>query len=82
MINHRFSNQAYDDLQDKTDPTKPPPSIHIAQSEVFDIIQTHRYQLLKYVSILRMPMKLWKLWYGLQQGPEHDSKIMKMLFED
>ncbi len=49
MINHRFSSQAYDDLQDMTDPTKPPPSIQIAQSEVFDIIQTHRYQILKYM---------------------------------
>ena len=29
MVNHRFSNQAYDDLQDMIDPTKPPPSIQI-----------------------------------------------------
>ena len=49
MINHRFSNKAYDDLQDMTDPTKPPPSIQIAQSEVFDIIQTHRFPILKYM---------------------------------
>lgn len=51
MINHRFSNQAYDDLQDTTDPTKPPPSIQIAQSEIFDIIQKHRYHLLRYMRL-------------------------------
>jgi hypothetical protein len=51
MINHRFSNQAYDDLQDMTDPTKPPPSIQISQSEVFDIIQKQRYEILKYMRL-------------------------------
>jgi hypothetical protein len=48
-INHRFSNKVYDDLQDKAKPTQPPPSIQIAQSEVFDIIQTHRYNLLRFM---------------------------------
>ena len=51
MINHRFSSKAYDDLQDMTDPTKPPPSIQIAQSEIFDIIQHKRYQVLKYMRL-------------------------------
>ena len=51
MINHRFSNQAYDDLQDMTDPTKPPPSIQISQSEIFDIIQKQRYEVLKYMRL-------------------------------
>lgn len=48
-INHRFSNQVYDDLQDTGDPSRPPPSIQIAQSEMFDIIQSHRYHVLKYM---------------------------------
>jgi hypothetical protein len=48
-INHRFSNKAYDDLQDTPNPTHPPPSIQIAQSEIFDIIQTHRYNLLRFI---------------------------------
>lgn len=47
-INNRFSNKVYDDLQDKNNPTQPPPSIQIAQSEVFDVIQTHRYNLLRF----------------------------------
>lgn len=51
MINHRFSHQAYDDLQDMTDPMKPPPSIQIAQSEIFDIIQKQRYEVLKYMRL-------------------------------
>jgi hypothetical protein len=51
MINHRFSSQAYDDLQDMTDPTKPPPSIQISQSEIFDIIQKQRYEMLKYMRL-------------------------------
>jgi hypothetical protein len=51
MINHRFSNKVYDDLQDMTDPTKPPPSIQIPQSDIFDIIQTHRYNILKYMRL-------------------------------
>lgn len=51
MINHRFSNKAYDDLQDMTNPTKPPPSIQIAQSEIFDVIQKQRYQILKYLRL-------------------------------
>ena len=51
MINHRFSSQAYDDLQDMTDPTKPPPSIQISQSEIFDIIQKQRYEILKYMRL-------------------------------
>ena len=51
MINHRFSSQAYDDLQDMVDPTKPPPSIQISQSEVFDIIQKQRYEVLKYMRL-------------------------------
>lgn len=49
MVNHRFSNKVYDDLQDKSSPTQPPPSIQITQSEVFDIIQTHRYNLLRFI---------------------------------
>ena len=48
-INHRFSNNAYDDLQDTSNPSHPPPSIQIAQSEIFDIIQSHRYNILKYM---------------------------------
>ena len=48
-INHRFSNNAYDDLQDSSDPSQPPPSIQIAQSEIFDIIQSHRFNILKYM---------------------------------
>lgn len=51
MINHRFSSQAYDDLQDMVDPMKPPPSIQIAQSEIFDVIQKQRYQILKYMRL-------------------------------
>ena len=38
-INHHFSIQVYDDLQDKASPTQPPPSIQTAQSEIFAIIQ-------------------------------------------
>ena len=48
-INHRFSNKAYDDLADSSDPSKPPPSIQLAQSEIFDIIQSKRYHILKYM---------------------------------
>jgi hypothetical protein len=48
-INHRFSNSVYDDLQDKASPTQPPPSIQIAQSEIFDVIQSHRYNLLRFL---------------------------------
>lgn len=48
-INHRFSNKAYDDLADSSDPSKPPPSIQIAQSEIFDIIQGKRYHILQYI---------------------------------
>ena len=48
-INHRFSNKAYDDLADSSDPSKPPPSIQLAQSEIFDIIQGKRYHILKYI---------------------------------
>jgi hypothetical protein len=48
-INHRFSNKVYDDLQDSAHPTHPPPSIQIAQSEIFDIIQSHRYNLLRFI---------------------------------
>ena len=48
-INHRFSNNVYDDLQDTPNPTHPPPSIQIAQSEIFDIIQTHRYNILRFL---------------------------------
>jgi hypothetical protein len=48
-INHRFSQNVYDDLQDTSNPTKPPPSIQIAQSEVFDIIQAHRYNILRFI---------------------------------
>ena len=51
MINHRFSSKVYDDLQDMTDPTKPPPSIQIPQSDIFDIIQHQRYQVLKYMRL-------------------------------
>lgn len=48
-INHRFSSKVYDDLQDTANPTHPPPSIQIAQSEIFDIIQSHRYNLLRFI---------------------------------
>jgi hypothetical protein len=48
-INHRFSSKVYDDLQDSANPTQPPPSIQIAQSEMFDIIQTHRFNLLRFI---------------------------------
>jgi hypothetical protein len=48
-INHRFSNKAYDDLADSSNPSKPPPSIQIAQSEIFDIIQGKRYHILQYM---------------------------------
>lgn len=48
-INHRFSNSAYDDLHDSADPANPPPSIQIAQSEIFDIIQSHRYSILRFM---------------------------------
>lgn len=47
-INLRFSSQVYDDLQDTSKPTHPPPSIQIAQSEIFDIIQGHRHNILKF----------------------------------
>lgn len=47
-INHRFSSNVYDDLQDTAKPTHPPPGLQIAQSEVFDIIQSHRYNLLRF----------------------------------
>jgi hypothetical protein len=50
-INNRFSNQVYDDLHDSSDPTKPPPSIQIAQSEIFDILQSQRYHVLKYMRV-------------------------------
>lgn len=48
-INHRFSHKVYDDLQDSANPTHPPPSIQIAQSEIFDLIQSHRYNLLRFI---------------------------------
>lgn len=48
-INHRFSHKVYDDLQDTNNPTQPPPSIQLAQSEVFDVIQAHRYNLLRFI---------------------------------
>ena len=48
-INNRFSSKVYDDLQENTNPTHPPPSIQIAQSEVFDIIQSHRYNILRFI---------------------------------
>ena len=48
-INLRFSSKVYDDLQDTNNPTHPPPSIQIAQSEVFDIIQAHRYNVLRFI---------------------------------
>lgn len=48
-INLRFSSKVYDDLQDTNNPTKPPPSIQISQSEIFDTIQTHRYNVLRYI---------------------------------
>jgi hypothetical protein len=47
-INHRFSTKVYDDLQDTNNPTHPPPSIQIAQSEIFDVIQAHRYNILRF----------------------------------
>jgi hypothetical protein len=49
MINHRFSYVAYDDIHDMTDPIKPPPSIQISQSEIFDVIQSKRYDILQYM---------------------------------
>ncbi len=48
-INHRFSSKVYDDLQDTANPTQPPPSIQIAQSEIFDCIQSHRYNILRFI---------------------------------
>ena len=48
-INLRFSSKVYDDLQDTNNPTQPPPSIQIAQSEVFDVIQIHRYNVLRFI---------------------------------
>ena len=48
-INHRFSHKIYDDLQDTANPTQPPPSIQISQSEIFHIIQTHRYNVLRFI---------------------------------
>ena len=48
-INLRFSSKVYDDLQDTNNPTRPPPSIQIAQSEIFDTIQTHRYNVLRFI---------------------------------
>lgn len=48
-INHRFSTNVYDDLQDNPNPSQPPPSIQIAQSEIFDTIQIHRYNLLRFI---------------------------------
>lgn len=48
-INHRFSRNVYDDLQDSTNPSQPPPSIQIAQSEIFDLIQFHRFNLLRFI---------------------------------
>lgn len=49
MINHRFSNKIYDDLADTSDPTKPPPSIQLSQTEVFDVIQNQRQKIMKYM---------------------------------
>ena len=48
-INLRFSANVYDDLQDTANPTHPPPSIQIAQSEIFDIIQNQRYNILRFI---------------------------------
>jgi hypothetical protein len=48
-INLRFNSNVYDDLQDTNNPTQPPPSIQIAQSEVFDTIQAHRYNVLRFI---------------------------------
>ena len=47
-INHRFSTKVYDDIQDTNNPNHPPPSIQIAQSEIFDVIQAHRYNILRF----------------------------------
>ena len=49
MINHRFSYVAYDDIHDMTDPIMPPPSIQISQSEIFDVIQGKRYDILRFM---------------------------------
>lgn len=46
-INHRFSIKVYDDLQDVSQKTQP--SIQLAQSEIFDTIQGHRFNLLRFV---------------------------------
>ena len=48
-INNRFSSKVYDDLQDNANPTQPPPSIQLAQSEIFDIVQSHRYNILRFL---------------------------------
>ena len=48
-INHRFSIKVYDDLQYKASPTQPLPPIQTAQLEIFDIIQTHKYNLLRFI---------------------------------
>lgn len=49
LINHRFSRKTYDDLMDTGKPTDPPSNIQLAQSEVFDLIQRHRYNVLKWL---------------------------------
>lgn len=39
----------YDDLADVANPTHPPPGIQLSQSEIFDVIQSHRYNLLRFI---------------------------------
>lgn len=48
-INHRFSLRTHDDLQDTGNPADPPPNIQFAQSEMFDVMQRHRYNILKWM---------------------------------
>ena len=49
LINHRFSRRTHDDLMDTGNPSDPPPNIQFSQSEIFDVIQRHRYNVLKWL---------------------------------
>ena len=49
LINHRFSHRTHDDLMDTGNPSDPPPNIQFAQSEICDVIQRHRYNILKWL---------------------------------
>ena len=55
-----------------TDPTKSPPSIQIPQSDIFDIIQNQRYEVLKYMRLHPNGAddtmeQSWDLWLELEQ---------------